>query len=500
MIPPIELCDIPHEQAVLSSFTELETSTSLVYVPRDQADLVRIFAWARGAGARITFRAGGHSFDDQSLPDDLDPDPPPHIVVSMTGFTRIDVDVKGRRMTVGPGATWGAIFARLQPLGFVPFVTVTTEHATAGGTLSGDCLSRFSPMYGKEGHHIVSFELMTVDGKVHACPRPPNRGPATTLGERLFYGAIGGLGYLGAVTSITYELRYVGETNGRIGVESHVFDYDTFQQLATELVPLVRSAAAKDPGAPESVFSALSAHGGKQKAIIIHSRYTISPDRNRMPCHEPYTALRLVTELLLRVPLLVGPAWSLFYTLLKEKTRYIDDLEGFTFMMDGTVRAKELVTSLGGKWKSIQQTFIVPAQSDVHAWETADQRLLDFLNACDARFQAAKVEATMMDVLFIPRDDNFLMSASNGMAGFAVSFAFETNSLARIAAITECFEELSDTCLAAGGRVYLVKNVRAPKATLQKMYEPRLAEFQALKAEVDPGRVLYNAFLQRNFG
>ena len=499
MKPPRELCDIPHEQVTLSSFTQLEHCASLLYVPRDKGELARIFAWAGGAGARITFRAGGHSFDDQSLGDDLDPDPPPHIVVSMTSFASIEIDPKNQQMTVGPGAPWGAIFALLEPLGFVPYVTVTTEHATAGGTLSGDCLSRFSPMYGKEGHHIASFELMTVDGHLHVCPRPAGGGPATTLGERLFYGAVGGLGYLGAVTSITYDLLYVGETNGRIGVESYVFDYGSFRELATELVPLVQRAAS-DPTAPQSVFSALSANGTQQKAMIIHSRYTTSADRNRMPCHEPYTTLRLLTEFLLRVPGLTSAAWSLFYRLLKPDTRYIDDLDGFTFMMDGTVRAKEIATSLGFAWKSIQQTFIIPAQSDVHPWETADERLLEFLEACDARFQAAGVQATMMDVLFIPRDDNFLMSASNGMAGFAVSFAFETNSKGRLATITKCFEELSETCFTAGGRVYLVKNVRARQATLIKMYGSRLKDFVALKAQVDPGRVLFNAFLQRNFG
>ena len=57
----------------------------------------------------------------------------------MTSFSAIEIDPKNQRMTVGPGATWGAIFALLEPLGFVPYVTVTTEHATAGGTLSGDC-------------------------------------------------------------------------------------------------------------------------------------------------------------------------------------------------------------------------------------------------------------------------------------------------------------------------------------------------------------------------
>jgi hypothetical protein len=42
--------------------------------------------------------------------------------------------------------------------------------------------------------------------------------------------------------------------------------------------------------------------------------------------------------------------------------------------------------------------------------------------------------------------------------------------------------------------------VRARQATLIKMYGSRLKDFVALKAQVDPGRVLFNAFLQRNFG
>ena len=50
MKPPRELCDIPHEQVTLSSFTQLEQCASLLYVPRDKGELARIFAWAGGAG------------------------------------------------------------------------------------------------------------------------------------------------------------------------------------------------------------------------------------------------------------------------------------------------------------------------------------------------------------------------------------------------------------------------------------------------------------------
>ena len=68
------------------------------------------------------------------------------------------------------------------------------------------------------------------------------------------------------MTSITYELLYVGETNGRIGIESYVFDYASFQQLATELVPSSSLRANEGAGrAPQSMFSALSAHGGSRR-------------------------------------------------------------------------------------------------------------------------------------------------------------------------------------------------------------------------------------------
>src|SRR4029453_8087867 len=132
-----------------------------------------------------TFRAGGHSFDGQALGDDL--------VVSLVRLDQIEVFANEQRMRVGPGATWGAILAKLQPLGLAPAVTVTTEHATAGGTLSGDCLSRFSPAYGKEGTWIVSFDLLTVDGQLMTCQRPRDGVPEAqwTLQERVFCGVIG---------------------------------------------------------------------------------------------------------------------------------------------------------------------------------------------------------------------------------------------------------------------------------------------------------------------
>ena len=150
------LSGIASSEEELDCYSGLYSSRAKVLRPENLDQLRRIFAYAREGGRRVTFRAGGHSFDGQSLGDDL--------VVSLVRFDQIEVFANEKRMRVGPGATWGAILAKLQPLGLAPAVTVTTEHATAGGTLSGDCLSRFSPAYGKEGNWIDSFDLLTTEG------------------------------------------------------------------------------------------------------------------------------------------------------------------------------------------------------------------------------------------------------------------------------------------------------------------------------------------------
>jgi decaprenylphospho-beta-D-ribofuranose 2-oxidase len=504
---PRSLDDIPHERAAIASFTDLyEKKDALVFVPTTEDHIARIFAYAGTHGHRVTLRAGGHSFDEQAMSDDLTPRKREHFIVSMTSFSSIAVDAA--EMTVGAGATWGAIVAKLQPLGLVPFSVVTTAHATAGGTLAGDCLSRFSPALGKEGHHIKSFRIVTPRGDRLDCPRPADPARPASLEERLFCAAVGGLGYFGAVTQITYELLHVGQSNGKIGVESYVTKYDSFAKLADDLVPLTKRVHEEhfletrpaSPTTPTSVYSADYASDGEHRALLCTSRYTTSRDRIPMPQDEPGSTLRVLVEWVMRVRWLTPLLWSVFFFVLEEKRRYVDDLEGFTFMMDGNTRAKEIAATFGIELRAIQQTFVIPAVSDTVEWSTARDRLVEFMDTAQKRFRVDRLVPTLFDVLFIPRDDRFLLSASAGLAGFAVSFAFETNDARVLALAQTALHDLSDVCGRLEGRVHLVKNVNAAKATIAAMYAKTLPEFHALKTLVDPDRVLVNAFLEKVVG
>lgn len=495
------LSDILGGEEELDCYSGLYSTKARVFTPADLDELRRIFKCARETGRRVTIRSGGHSFDSQALGDD--------IVVSMSRFDSIDLlPDRGRDgfryVRLGPGVTWGKVFAELQPLGLVPAVTVTTEHATPGGTLSGDCLSRFSPAYGKEGTWIEMFELLTPQGELMICEPPetskdPHR-------ARVFAAAIGGLGFVGAVTSITYRVLDVGQTDGRVGVRTIVRKYDTFENLAADLVPTanrtcLEDADPRDPEKLDAIWSALhTRRRGDQVAILFTSAFTPSPERRRMLLHRPNLLARILVEWLMRVPAISRLLWRVFLRVFKDRDEYVDDLDGFTFFMDGNARAKHAARRLGFKVRTIQQTFVVPSSPDGD-WERARRDLVRWLDDTHELMRERKLYPTLHDVLFLPPDKRFPLSASADLAGFAVSYAFETSNRATLERAKETFTELSDELWKNyRGRVYLVKNVHVKPGTLAEMYGPNLDEFFELKRGLDPDGILRNEFLDRVFG
>ena len=485
-----ELADIPSADRSLSCYSGLYSAAGLVFEPEGEEHVRRILAYAATAGRQVTCRGGGHAFDGQALGNDL--------VISMARLNEVEVFPEERRVRVGAGASWGAILAALEPHGLVPRVTVTTEEATAGGTLASDCLSRFSPAWGKEGEAIKSFKLITPTGEtIKATPPDRDAEPSTWNREqRVFCGVIGGLGYLGVVIEITYHhLLQPAEAGERIAVRTQVNRFDTFNDLAVRLLPRTRrmreEADARDPEKLDAVWCALNTRGkGDRSVLWFTSAFCSTTERRTMLLHRPRLLIRLPVEWLMRVSWISKLMWPVFFRLYSEGTAYYDDLAGYTFFMDGNTRAKRIGQRFGFRMRNIQQTFIVPEQQ-LAAWlEHAQELLLE-----------RKLTPTMNDVLFLPRDFPFALSASYGLAGFAVSYAFETSNERTLERARVAFTDLSDHLWDQfGGRVHLVKNVCARRETLWAMYGRHAGEFFELKRELDPDGMLANDFLERNFG
>jgi decaprenylphospho-beta-D-ribofuranose 2-oxidase len=503
----------------LGCYSQMHSTHAEVLRPADVDELAQMFADARAAGRRMTLRAGGNAFDDQSLGSD--------VVISLEHVNAIgEVFDEGddECITVGAGARWGDILAKVEPRGLVPAVMVTTEKATAGGTLSGNCLSRFSPSFGKEGGWVKRFKLLTVGGERIECTPPADeQEPETwTLPQRAYMSAIGGLGYIGAVYEITYKLVRAYDPDvegaGSIAVKSTLTKHKTYEHLAESLVRQAHEMCSNDVPegmtladypANQAIYSGLIRRfTGKQSAIVYSSTYTTDPERKPLSIHQPASPFRFISEMLLRTRL----DWLLtlfaFHFLFRQKTTYIDDLRGFTFFMDGNARTKEWGKAHGMRMPTVQQTFVVPFDPDAHfaSAEEAEaarcEKLATWLDESHKLLRAHKVRPSFSDVLFIRDTKRFGLSSNAGKAGFAVSYAFETSNEKKLERIAQAFAALADklTDERFDGRVYLVKNVYASQATLRSMYGENAIGLLKLKARLDPECLLANEFFERNFG
>jgi decaprenylphospho-beta-D-ribofuranose 2-oxidase len=90
---------------------------------------------------------------------------------------------------------------------------------------------------------------------------------------------------------------------------------------------------------------------------------------------------------------------------------------------------------------------------------------------------------------FGPADDGYLSFPAAGWT-LALDFPAGTPGLDRL------LDRLDDDVIAAGGRVYLAKDSRVSREALEAMY-PRLAEFRALRADIDPDGLLVSDLSRR---
>ena len=152
--------------------------------------------------------------------------------------------------------------------------------------------------------------------------------------------------------------------------------------------------------------------------------------RGQMFLNRPKLIRRIPVEWLLRIQRfcefgLRVYGWGLSRGKKRQK-RYLDDVEGFTFFMDGNARAKRLGKRFFFKMQTIQQTFVVPSEDRPD--QDSKKALLSWLRETHKEFRDRGLRPTMWDVLWLPKDEGFLLSASTDTAGYAVSCAFETSN------------------------------------------------------------------------
>lgn len=452
----------------LTSYSGMHALRSELHEARSLRDVVATLTTARKQGRQVVLRGAGLSFDTQAIHGDL--------ALRLVGFDEVTVDPEARTVTAGAGARWGDVLARCAPHGLMPAVVVSSSDITVGGTLSMNALSRFSPVWGKEGKWVESVEVMTASGERVVCSRAKE--------PDLFYGVIGGFGQLALLLRATYRLQPVGAP---IRVESRV------ERTAdpARIAPAILVEANPAPGA-RTPYAVVAFKGDETRSIITRSRYVNDVPLNTLLPHRPANASRVPIELAIHHIQSMGQAfWNFAYDrYLDDQATYVDELEGYTFFMDGNLRTRRAAEAMGLSFRTVQQTYVVPKA----------EQLAPFIANAKRRTDATGLALALVDALYLPEDEPFCLSSTNGAKGFAVTLTFEgVDDVAALGRVRELFVDLTSEAVGLGGRVHLTKNVFVRSGELPRMYRKGLDALVAAKKKYDPQGLITSDFAQRLF-
>ncbi len=505
--PGLPASHLDGQRLELWSYNEMQRARPKVYRPEDRARLAALLA-GLGKGQRITFRGGGQSLDEQSLNDDT------VIALDGPGFRHIGEpaqDDDGFYITTGAGARWWDVVCKVGALGLFPPSMATAADATVGGTLSADCVSRMSAVWGKEGEQIRSFKLMLVDGSELVCLRDD------TDAERraLFEAVIGGFGYLGAVTEVTFDLVPIRSKPNVLGAYPKVFtrstrhpavvDWDdmlrSLQLKAVDAVRQGRAAKGRGGTSAPPYWSALSIAGylagNGMTANLLEQRFVEAGTKGKPTPGDIYQREPKITVtaagLAAVAPTLVELATDMGFP----SGEFVDDLFGWAFFFGNwATRAKLKANEDGDRLNFSQHTFALPARVEGKPDTRPARR---FLERLEARLHAADIRPPALDLLYVPAD-RFLMSASRNLDAYLINISLAAKNRDDYTDnARHMLGSLARDCRALGGRVHLVKSVVADAEELRAMYGDAAEELKRLKRKYDPHGALHNRFFDKVF-
>jgi hypothetical protein len=505
--------DLPAARCELFAFDEIHRAMPTVYKPKDSAELAAVLR-SVPEGRHLSIRGGGQSLDGQSLNEDL-------VVLLESEHFGVICDPKPDKdgsfyLTAGAGARWWDVLAKVAPYGLVPRSLVTAGQATVGGTLSADCVSRQSPIAGKEGEQIRGFTVVLVDGRTLELTRNDRRLPADDERRQLWESVIGGFGYLGVVTSVTFDLMVARSNPGGKGGIPRVLTRATrhganvdWDEVLRSLYDKTQNARARyrgeaksgDPLALTPEWAAISIasflEGAGMSANLLEQRFVEDLPLRPVPggVYTATASFPAVAEALI-------PIWPSIVELGLEmgfpEGEFVDELFGWAFFLgNSTALAKKSLHRQGKRLNFVQQSFALPSDARPGSPDTGPTRR--FIELAQARLHAADVRPADIDFLWIPAD-RFLLSANRDLPGYVVTLSFaDTDRTELSPEVDGLLRALSHDCRTLGGRVHLVKNVVADQSDLLAMHGDAARELRQRKKRFDPRNILRNAFFHRVF-
>lgn len=388
------------------------------------------------------------------------------MVLDMTGLDRVHaIDADNGIVLCDAGVSLHRLMEVLLPLGWFVPVTPGTRYVTVGGAIGADIHGKNHHVSGSFSRHVLSMELLTADGEVRAVGRDTPLFDATT----------GGMGLTGVILTATIQLQ---------PVTTSLMSVDT--ERARDLDDLLARLTTGDDHYRYSVawIDLLARGPAMGRAVLTRGD------------HAPLEALREGTRarrepLAFRTARLPAPPAVLPEGLLsrrtvgwfnelwyrrapRARTGELQPLARFFHPLDGVPHWNRIY----GRGGFVQYQFVVGHGQEETlrgiVRRVSEHRCPSFL-AVLKRFG----------------------DADPGWLSFPVpGWTLALDVPAGLPGLGALLDTLDEDVAAAGGRVYLAKDSRLRPELLAAMY-PRLDEFRALRAEIDPRGVFVSDLARR---
>ncbi len=387
-------------------------------------------------------------------------------VFDMTGLDRIHaIDADGGTVLCDAGVSLHRLMEVLLPLGWFVPVTPGTRHVTVGGAIGADIHGKNHHVSGSFSRHVLSFELLTADGGIRTVAR----------GTPLFDATTGGMGLTGVILTATVQLQ---------PVETSLMTVDT--ERARDLDDLMARLTVTDQYYRYSVawIDLLARGAATGRAVLTRGDHTpldalregtrawkdpLAFRPGRLPAAPAFLPEGLLSR---RTVSWFNEFW--YRKAPRARTGELQKISQFFHPLDGVPHWNRVY----GRGGFVQYQFVVP-----YGHEDTLRRIVRRISErrCPSFLAVLK--------RFGDADPGWL---SFPVPGWTLALDIP----AALPGLGAFLDELDEEVAAAGGRVYLAKDSRLRPELLAAMY-PRLDDFRALRADVDPRGVFMSDLARR---
>lgn len=452
-----------HVEQLLAGWGNLRPERCHVYRPEKRADL-RALVTAGGVADKgsLIARGLGRSYGDSAV------NAAPGGVALLTRMDRLlDFDPASGVLEAEGGVSLAALVDVFLPRGFFLPVTPGTKFVTLGGAIAADVHGKNHHADGTIGNFIEGIRLMVAGGDVLTCSRDTN--------PDVFWATVGGMGLTGIVLSA--RLRLLPVTSAYVRV-----DYRRAANLDAALDHF-ESARGREPKYSVAWIDCLAGGDALGRSVVMEGDHLSEaelpeavrrrgdplrpmPRRKRsVPFHFPAFALSRPTVRLFN---------KAFHARHGDRTHVVD-ADTFFYPLDAVYHWNRIY----GRRGFVQYQALLPPPAALRGLRA----LLGAISKSGNASFLAVLKRTG------PQGAGMFSFPTDGY-----TLALDLPNTGR--RMTELVRTLDEILLRHAGRLYLAKDGLMTADTFAAMY-PRLGEFQAVKAKVDPQNVFHSSQARR---